>query len=510
MKKFSIFLLGMLGMLASSCVDEIEPAKPQENPQEPILEVGNVSSSAAGVLSSQGILNLDNYTTPDAKIEIMHLGETKDLPAGASVSYQIQLAKTDDFANAITLIATAGTTEDTKNNFYVNAEDWNKAHISLFGKSPKEKTVYYRVPVYVDVDGSNYRLGGTDFYAVSGSLTETCMDSGFVIEDNYYLLGNATTWDLGEAATLESCKFEHDPEVSPYDDPVFVIKFEVSEDVASNGGNYWKIAPQSAVDTQDWATVLGTATNGDTATTGMLTNSDPQAGLIPEAGKYKMTVNMETMEYTIVKVLQPEYLYTPGDSNGWNQLDSAWLQVFKKEDNGEVVEQYYYGVSPLSANGFKICAEPKWDNATDYGSEDGEAANSGSLILGQTGKNIIPESTALYWIKVNYETKGYQMTDYVLTPITKVGIIGSFEGSGWSKDLELTSEDNGASWSADITLAEGNEFKVRFNENWDYNLGGEMKALVFDGGNIKATEAGEFTITVTFLKGVPAMTLTKK
>lgn len=505
MKKFSIFLLGMLGMLATSCVDEIEPAKPQTNPQEPILEAGNIVSTPAGALASQSVLTLENYSGDDASVEIMHLGETKDLPSGATVSYKLQLSNTEDFERSETLDATLG----ADNNYYVNAKAWNDAHLTLFGKSPKEKTVYYRVPVYVNFNGSNYRFSGVDYYAAAGTLKETCMDSGFVIEDSYYLLGNATTWTLTEAATLATAKFEHDPEVSPYDDPVFVIKFEVTQDVldANGGGCYWKIAPQSSVENNTWDGVLGTQTNGDTALKGMLVSTDPQAGQITEAGKYKMSVNMETMEYTIEKVLQPEYLYTPGDSNGWNQQASAWLQVFKgKKDDVDV--EFYYGISPLKG-GFKICAAPKWDNATDYGAENTDPADKGSLILGQSGSNIVPPAEGVYWIRVNYETKGYQMTDYVLTPITKVGLIGSFAASGWN-DVEMTTADEGATYTADATFNAGEEFKIRFNGSWDLNLGGNLKTPTFDGANIKVETAGTYTVTLKLLGGVPTITMTKK
>lgn len=499
--------------MATSCVDDIEPAKPQENPQEPILQTGNIKSTLSGTFASpQPALNLEDYRAENAMVEVLTLSEATDLPAGASVGYVMELSDTEDFARKSSLQTYPGDGASNTNIYYVFASEWNDAHLYLFGKSPKVKTAYYRIKCYVTVDESNFRFGGPDYYVAQGTLQETCMDSGFVIEDNYYLLGNATSWTLSEAGTLDAAKFTHNPDVSVYDDPVFTLNFEVTQAVldANGGGCYWKIAPQSSIDNDSWDGVVGPQTDGDTSASGVLVSTDPQAGKIGEAGKYKMTINMEEMTYKIEKVLQPEYLYTPGDSNGWNQEASAWLQVFKGNKDGKDVE-YYYGVSPLNG-GFKICAAPKWDNATDYGAVNTDPADKGSLVLGQAGANITPPAEGVYWIRVNYETKGYQLTDYVLTPITRVGLIGSFEASGWNEDndIEMATADGGKTYTADIIFKANDEFKVRFNNAWALNLGGEIKGLTFDGANIKVETAGTYTVTLKLLGGVPTITMTKK
>jgi hypothetical protein len=49
-------------------------------------------------------------------------------------------------------------------------------------------------------------------------------------------------------------------------------------------------------------------------------------------------------------------------------------------------------------------------------------------------------------------------------------------------------------FTATLTLTAG-EFKFRANDDWGYNLGGPLGALVPDGGNI-STAAGTFTITL--------------
>lgn len=505
MKKINIFLLGALGFMASSCDETIEPSIPQHNPQEPIVTVDDVTSAKAGVLASDAVLNLEDYRAEGSVIPVMTLVNTENLPENATISYNLELSSTDSFEREVTLSTTAGeASEDGSVTYYVNAEEWNDAHLYLFGKSPKEKTVYYRVPVYVNLDGSDYRLNSIDYYAAEGTLTETCMDSGFVIEDHYYLLGDMTTWDLSESGVAPYA-FEHAEDVSVYDDPVFVIKFEVPASlIESAGGAYWKIASQTAAENADWAAVIGPEINGDTALSGTLVSENAQAGKLEVAGKYKMTINMESMTYEIERLLQPDVLYTPGGANGWGFETSAYMQLHSSKG--------YYGVFPVDASGFKICTEASWDNAYTYGGKLADPALSGELLLGQDGKNLLVPAgdEGLIWASVQFDPVSYELTTYEFLPITQVSLIGSFAASAWSNDVVMTSNDNGITWTADVTFAAGDSYKIRFNSSWDYNLGGDPKALTFDGSDMQATESGEFTLTLTVQPGIPTLTIVKK
>lgn len=488
-------------MFSVSCEDDIAPSTPQQNPQENIFPATDgVVTETQGPLASTSVLALENYRTEGAEIPIVKLAETKDLPDGATVSYKLQLGADESFSRSVTLNATPGTTEETQSIYSVSAAEWNEAHLYLFGKSPKEKTAYYRVPVYVNLDGSNYRYGSIDYYAAAGEIKETCMDQGFVIEDNYYLLSDATSWDLGNAETMSKFAFKHDPEVSVYDDPVFTINFEVTADQAVNGV-YWKIAPQSLIGTDDWSAVLGPEVNGDESLTGYLVSKDAQAGKLVAAGNYEMTINMETNEYTIELLLQPKYLYTPGGSNGWNQDASGWMQL-----NGD----HYYGVFPLSTDGFKICEKNEWNNDTDWGAASVDPALTGTLVNGGTATNIVVPENGTYWARVEFDPASYKLTTYTLIPITRVGLIGSFAASGWGDDIEMTSTDNGATYTVTEALEAGNEIKVRFNGGWDYNLGGDINDMTEGGDNIKVEEGGTYEITLHLLGGVPKLTMVKK
>lgn len=496
MKKLSIFLLGALGMMATSCLEKIDPVAPQSNPQEPILEAGDITSAKAGVLAS-GAITLEEFRTAGATVPVMQLVDTKDLPAGANVSYKLELSKTEDFARSVALTAVP----NAEGVYSVDAQEWNDAHIYLFGKSPKVQTAYYRVPVYVDFDGTNYRYQSTTYYAASGVLEETCMDAGFVIEDNYYLLSNATTWDMAAATDFA---FNHDPEVSVYDDPVFTIVFDITEEVASGGGDYWKIAPQSAIESQNWDLVLGVEVDGDENLDGVLVSTNAKAGRITEVGKYKMTINMEEMTYSIEKLLRPEVLYTPGDANSWNQENSAWMAYSPK--NG-----MYNALFPVGQYGFKVCTEPSWDNSVTFGAVSEDPSLSGTFVMGEAGKNIMVDNPgAMYWCQVEFNDATFEPVGYTLTEVTTVGMIGSM--TGWGSDVEMTTADGGATWTADCTFAAGDQFKFRFNADWGMNYGAGAKEgqLAFDEGNLAVSEAGDYTVTLKLQPGLPTYTLSKK
>lgn len=500
-------MLGILAFAAASCEKDLDPSFPQENPQGPIVSVNDVTTNAAGVLAQASpSLTLEDYNTVGGQVLVLGLPQTENLPDGASVTYQIEFSDTDSFDRSKTLPATRGETADTENGYYVMAEDWNSVHLYLFGKSPKVKDMHYRVMAFVDLDNSNYQVGSApDSYVLSGVIAETCFDQGFTISDAYYFLGNATTWDMASAG---SYKFSRNEEVSPYDDPIFTYNFQVTQDVldANGGGCYWKIATKEDVENNSWDGVVGTEVDGDDSLEGFLVQENPQAGKLTEAGLYKLTINMEEMSYKFEQLSEPEFLYTPGGTNDWNQLNSAWMQVAEKDD-----VKFYYGLFPINKDGFKVCAADHWDDATNYGAETTDPALSGDFVVGGAGQNImVPEENyGLCWMRVDFDPLTLALTKYEITPITQVGVIGSFAASGWGSDVVMTSEDN-ITWTAEVTFAAGDQFKIRFNGDWAINLGGDMNGLNFDAGNIEVEAAGTYTVALTVQPGVPTIHLTKK
>lgn len=82
--------------------------------------------------------------------------------------------------------------------------------------------------------------------------------------------------------------------------------------------------------------------------------------------------------------------------------------------------------------------------------------------------------------------------------ITKVGLIGTF--NSWSDDVELAFNSTDLTYSGDVTLEAGAKFKVRFNGDWGYALGGALDKLSAYGGDIEVAEAGTYKAVVDLNK----------
>lgn len=483
MKKSIIFLFGVLGLMATSCEDALEPAIPQHNPQGPVLESGDIETVKAGVLASDAVLTLENYRADDARLGIVKLEKADSLPANAEISYKFELSSTDDFARSYTIDATLG--EDS--TYTVSASDWNEAHLYLFGKSPKEKTAYYRVPVYVNVNGSDYRYESTSYYAVTGSIKETCFDQGFVIEDHYYLLGSMSTWALDNAAEVEKYPFYHNPDVSPYDDPVFTIVFSVSQAVldANGGGCYWKIAPQSVVGTDKWSNVIGTETDGDESEQGMLVTENAGSGKITKAGKYELTVNMEEMTYSLKSLAS--VLYVVGEPNGWSiDNDAVYLtetsqgsNIYSgtiKVDAGKFMFRFYTQLGDWDRNSVGADDDPNVNVPVTF-NEAGEYTS----VIAQAGVNAT--SGKGNWTDASWEGGAVSITVNLNdnTVVMKKASLASGiylrgDMNGWGADaaweFQLTDKTN--VWTVSgVSISQGQGFKVA-DANWGaVNLGAE-------------------------------------
>lgn len=477
MKKFSFFLMGALAMAFAACEDAPETAPMQQNPQEPVLEGSNVAVTAAGALADPAtVVNLE--TLKSEPVEIFTETTLTNIPAGATMSYDFYLSKSEDLANAQVLPVTLNGKEG-----FVSPAEWNDAHVALFGKSPKVKTAYYGIAAYATLNGVKYRVGAQDYFVARGEVKETCFDLGFKIADAYYLIGNANGWDLSQTG-LDPFKFKHS-DADVYDDPVFTLVVEVGADC------YWKIVPQDAIATSDWSILYGPATDGATDFEGMLiggADNLAQAGKIVDPGKYRFTINMEEMTYKIEPITRPEFVAVPSNANGWNQ-SGPQLWWSNKDD-----KPYFCGAAVVNNNdgGFKFI----WDNNW-YGGADGTIDPAGGNIKAPEDGN------QLYWFIVSTENMTYEMT-----PVTSIGVVGGL--NGWSADapVELTPDATLLKWSADVALT--GEWKIIINHSWNSNYGGpDLNEATFDGPNISGYE-GNYTVTMDFSNAKPAIVVTPK
>lgn len=346
----------------------------------------------------------------------------------------------------------------------VPVKDLQDMVVDAYGKRPSARTFAARLEADVMV-------GGQASYVSSSSFEVVLTPQAPFISNAYYLIGNMNSWSDADAKNF---KFKHSGK-DVYEDPVFTITFTAGADC------YWKIIPQSNYDAGDaWIVgttgVVGVAVDGDSATEGTLVTENPQAGKIPAEGMYKMTINMIEYTYTIQKLEFEEYIYVPGNHQGWSPgtAPALWCPNF---------DGVYTGFSNLNGD-FKFTRVRGWDSEYNY---THFTTFSTGLSQGDN-TNIKMATSGFYYLKADVAAGSLTATQ-----TTTWGIIGPAQAGEWDADTDMTwNADKGCWYAAGVTLAAG-EMKFRANDGWDINVGGEFGNLVENGGNI-AVEAGTYDI----------------
>ncbi len=461
MKKLGIFCAALLALGFASCDDKSDLGIAQTNPQETVMSANGVTVDfGSGIAGNTLDLNqyLDyNVNTLPTPIPVIKLVEAKDLPEGAEISFTMQISADENFSNPSTFAVNDGCVEPA---------EWDNWFRQTLGKSPAAKDNYVRFAAYISYNGQLSRVGTENTWFASKKLTVTPVPLDITIEDNYYLIGTINGWGLND-----EYPFKHNDAVSVYDDPNFTITVEISEEEAA-GGWWWKIAPASAVADSDWDKVIGTDVDGNPELEGKLVDTNAQAGCIKEAGTFMVTINLMDMTYSFKKL---SYLYTPGNSNGWNQSNSQLLSYDSEAG-------IYKGLAYLDGE-FKFTNQADW-NGTNYGSTGTE----GELSTDPAAGNLSAEA-GLYYIEVNVDA-----LTYTLTPVTTWGMIGDF--NSWGSSVAMTPSADFLTWTGEITLNDGQGWKFRANDGWDINLGGVLTNLTFGGDNISSLGAGTYEVTL--------------
>ena len=82
------------------------------------------------------------------------------------------------------------------------------------------------------------------------------------------------------------------------------------------------------------------------------------------------------------------------------------------------------------------------------------------------------------------------------------GVVGSFAASGWAdgKDVAMTKSADGKSYSAEVELVAGNEFKVRADGAWKFSWAPSAAVegvFTLGGGNAVAAVDGTYIVTIS-------------
>lgn len=489
MKKISIFLLCALGIMAASCKEDIEPAPPQSNPQEPIMNAADdVKGVAVGplALDADATFDLGQYDEPEAVVPVMQLTELKNMPAGGELVYKLVLSDTPDFAKSETIVATPGSTEEDKDIYSVSAEAWNNAQVALFGNSIKTKTVYYRVPVYISLADTEYRLESPSYYAASGELKINRMKPNYTIEEMYYVEGNFIS------GTPEMVHSDEDV----YDDPSFTYTFEVTEDQAAAGFTV-KIISKDA--------------NGNVAQSFGVAVPDELEGTLLEggealkvtvAGPYKLEVDMKALTYSLKVAPMTLYAITTGTNfNNCLQIGTSDFIT-------------YQGLARINKT-LRFSGQRGW-NPVHYGAAaDGQAAADKGAIGATTFTiNLATSHNGLAWITANLVKLNYEVQ-----PIETLGICGELTSWGGTeaapvKDKEFSHDKDFKVWTVEVeSPAAGSQWKIRANNDWAINFGkgaGQYEPVFNSSDNFTFEDAGKYEIVFNCSALPYTLTVTKK
>ena len=185
-------------------------------------------------------------------------------------------------------------------------------------------------------------------------------------------------------------------------------------------------------------------------------------------------------------------VYLPGTANGWSH--DVCQHLFNYSGDLDT----YVGVTDFGEdhgeNAFKVTGAAGWENTTgNWGVDDADtgAAEAASVQLYNGSNTNIWHYTTYRYYQFKFQKSSLLLT--MIKGFNEVSVIGSFDG--WAGDFVMTQDPYRQRFYVDIENVEaGTEFKFRFDQSWDYNLGGDVNALSNGGSNLVIEEAGNYRI----------------
>ena len=468
MKKYLLYsLLGVAALSATSCNEDFneDVAAPQQWEQEAAITLPGLSISP--------VATVDLATASDS-VTIFNPSVSGTLPEGATL---------DNFR--VDLVAESGsTTLNASTTGKVATTELQAVIEKAYGKRPTERT--FTATVYANI------MNNGQASLLKGETTVKAIPVAPQISQHYYLIGVPSAWD----PTCVTMPFNHSNK-DVYEDPVFSIVFPVAD-----GETWFAVTDDITVEKNDWSQVFGCAEgNGNNGEEGTLkrradlTDDGSFKVVVNGDAKFiKMTLNMMEYTYKIEKLNFAEFIYVPGNHQGWSPEKAPALQ----SPNFDGV---YVGYTYLNGN-FKFTKERNWNaeyNFNDFAVKD-------DIFFNNDGSNINISEEGFYQIKADVASSNLSAVK------TTWGIIGPAQAGGWDADTNMTWNAADESWTATVELA-ADEFKFRANDAWAINVGGSLDNLTQDGGNIKVTEAGTYEVKLFLTRSTSDKmycTITKK
>jgi hypothetical protein len=451
----------------ASCTEDFneDVAAPQQWEQEAAITLSKPTAGSASAI---------DLATASEFVKVFTVTEVS-IPEGTTITnYRIQMSANNQTAEV-----------KADDNGSIATAELQTFIENAYGKRPVEREI--AATVY-----ANLMKDGQASFLNLGEITILATPAAPQISKNYYLIGAPSAWD----PTCVTMPFNHsDKDV--YEDPIFTIVFPIAD-----GETWFAVTDDITVEKNDWSQVFGCAEgNGNNGEEGNikrraeLTDDGSFKVVVDGDAKFiKMTLNMMEYTYKIEKLNFAEFIYVPGNHQGWAPDKAPALQ----SPNFDGV---YVGYSYLNGN-FKFTKERNWNaeyNFNDFATKD-------AIFFNNDGSNINISEEGFYQIKADVASSNLSAVK------TTWGIIGPAQAGGWDTDTDMTWNAADESWTATVELA-ADEFKFRANDAWAINVGGSLDNLTQDGGNIKVAEAGTYEVKLFLTRSASDKmycTLTKK
>lgn len=498
MKKIVLLSALVLGLGFTSCDGYEEPNPPaQSNPQESVLKTDEVT--VTGDIVAGEVYNLTSLNNNNTPIKVATI-QCDKLPAGYEFETNLQ-ASIDGFATSFAVPSTVQKVDSTDfYNVFVTADDLNGVYVSNVTKNPAQVALDLRFNVLTKLDSQLAYVGGPKNFYTTSKLTIAPFSPDHVIENAYYLVGNFCDWTVSKAL-----KFDHPAGGDPYDNPVFSLVVEVTNDQAAAGYQF-KVIPQStfAAGTMDNNVDYGATPIVAGALEGYL-DAEAGNGVVNKAGRYLLTIDMEALTYKF----QLAFDYMSVATNvGPNVNDAQWKNFYRLHTSDYV---NYSGFS-LLYQGWFLSAMPAMDGINfmangDPVTDEETGVTTGSFVQipdYHDGTRIPAAELGMYKVEANI----LDLT-YTVTRIRSIALVGAFNDWNEKEGAELTPGAGARinTWTATVHMTPG-EFKLVANHSWGINWGGSLENLVQDGDNLSIDEEGDYTFTFMFGTGENLTTLT--
>lgn len=195
-----------------------------------------------------------------------------------------------------------------------------------------------------------------------------------------------------------------------------------------------------------------------------------------------------------------------GTPDGWEYADQNFF--YKGNVDGEEV---WYGVITLE-NGtdpWKVRTNDAWTFNLGVGADETIPTDGSFLTMTNSGSDIPSMGEGMWFITLKTADQG---TSWLMSASQNGwGIIGAATPSGWDSDTDFTAEgttEGVVTYSITLDMT-ADEYKIRANDDWALNLGGDMADLAMDGSNLSIAEAGNYTVVFTHDGTVYSVTATK-